>query len=656
MRHVIIGTAGHIDHGKSALVRALTGTDPDRLKEEKDRGITIDLGFAHWTTGDLTFSFVDVPGHERFVKNMLAGVGGFDAVVLVIAADESVMPQTREHFEICRLLRVPHGLIALTKADLADEEMLEIARIEARELTHGSFLEAAPIVAVSSRTGQGLQPFRDALVQLASRVPPRETGGLARLPIDRAFSVKGFGTVVTGTLVSGRVAVDQAVAVLPAGRDAKVRGVQVHGEKETAAVAGQRVAVNLGGIELDEVGRGDSLITPGTLRPSRVIDVRLEVVASARPIKHGARVRFHQGTSEVLGRVALASIVGAEAPEEGAAPLPAGAEVRPGSQAYARLRLESAAVLSRGDRFILRAYSPPVTVGGGEVLDPHPDRGAIRTALARRRFERLDPEVGGEARGPSAVDRAIEAMASERGSAGLPVGMLVTRAGVQPADVQAAIDRLTAARAVERAGNTLVAPAALEALGGDVLRLLAEHHRAEPLSEGRPREEVRERAFARAGEGVFERVIGDLAAAGKVTGRERLALSSHRVALSGEEDRARQVIDAVFREAGLKPLDPAGVATSCGLAPDVVDRVTRLLLRQRTLVKLDTLLFHEQALDRLKREMTALKETSAGGPARIDVATFKERYGISRKFAIPLLEYLDRERITRRVGDGRILI
>jgi selenocysteine-specific elongation factor len=660
MRHLIIGTAGHIDHGKSALVRALTGTDPDRLKEEKDRGITIDLGFAHWTSGDLTFSFVDVPGHERFVKNMLAGVGGFDAVVLVIAADESVMPQTREHFEICRLLRVRHGLIALTKSDLADEEMLEFARIEARELTEGSFLADAPIVPVSSKTGEGLDGFRAALVDLASQVPRRGASGVARLPIDRAFSVKGFGTVVTGTLVSGRVAADEDLALLPSGRRVKVRGVQVHGAKEAGAVAGQRVALNLGGVELDDVGRGDSLVTPDTLEPTRMLDARLEVVASARPLKHGARVRFHQGTSEVIGRVALAAILGPDGrPEEEGAEVATGAEVAAGRQAYARLRLESPAVLSRGDRFILRAYSPPLTVAGGEVLDPQPDRGPIRTATARRRFCRLDPESApgqtAEARQP-AVARAIETMVAERGRTGLPVSRLVTRAGVEPAGVPALVERLAAAGIASRAGDTLVSPGVLEQLSHDVLQLLGDHHRAEPLSEGLPREEVRERTFGRAGDGVFERVVADLETAGKVTGRNRLALSSHRLALSGEEERARRAIDAAFRDAGLKPPDPSAVASECGLALDVVDRVTQLLLRQKTLVKLDTLLFHERSLQQLKREMSALKSAAGSGPAKIDVATFKERYGVSRKFAIPLLEYLDRERITRRVGDSRVLI
>ncbi len=293
---------------------ALTGTDPDRLKEEKARGITIDLGFAHWTTDEFAFSFVDVPGHERFVKNMLAGVGGIDAVVLVVAADESVMPQTREHFEICRLLGVPAGLIAITKADLADADTIELVAMEVRDLVAGSFLADAPVVALSARTGVGLAEFREALVALGRRSRSRSSSGFVRMPIDRAFSVKGFGTVVTGTLLSGRVGVDDELALLPGERHVKVRGVQVHGETAALGQAGQRVALNLGGIDLDAIGRGDSLLTSGTLTPTRMLDARLQVVSSVGALRHGARVRFHQGTSETLGRVAVAAVLGVDRP------------------------------------------------------------------------------------------------------------------------------------------------------------------------------------------------------------------------------------------------------------------------------------------------------------------------------------------------------
>src|SRR5256885_1270434 len=301
-RSVVVGTAGHIDHGKSALVRALTGTDPDRLKEEKARGITIDLGFAHQVIDGTNFAFVDVPGHERFVKNMLAGVGGIDMVVLVVAADESVMPQTREHFDICRLLRVPTGLIALTKTDLADADMLELARMEVRELVAGSFLEGTPIVPLSSKTGEGIDALRAALSDMSRTADARADRGVARLPIDRVFSMKGFGTVVTGTLVSGRIAVDDELLVAPGERRVKVRGVEVHGDKQRHAVAGQRSAINLAGIEVDDVHRGQALVTAGAFEQTRLADATLELLPDAKPLKHGPRVRFHQGTAEPLRR------------------------------------------------------------------------------------------------------------------------------------------------------------------------------------------------------------------------------------------------------------------------------------------------------------------------------------------------------------------
>src|SRR6266511_1274915 len=302
-KSVVVGTAGHIDHGKSALVLALTGTDPDRLKEEKARGITIDLGFAHQEIGGVHVAFVDVPGHERFVKNMLAGVGGIDLVVLVVAADESVMPQTREHFDICRLLRVPAGLIALTKSDLADADTLELAQMEIRELVAESFLEGAPIVPVSAKTGDGLDAFRDAILEVSAKTATRAADAVARLPIDRVFSMKGFGTVVTGTLVSGRIRVDDELVAEPGGRRLKVRGVQVHGRKEAEAVAGQRAAINLSGVDVADLTRGQALVTPDAFETTRLADATLELLPGVKPLKQGARVRLHQGTAEILARV-----------------------------------------------------------------------------------------------------------------------------------------------------------------------------------------------------------------------------------------------------------------------------------------------------------------------------------------------------------------
>ena len=654
MKHVVIGTAGHIDHGKSALVRALTGTDPDRLKEEKARGITIDLGFAHYQARETNFAFVDVPGHERFVKNMLAGASGIDCVLLVIAADESVMPQTREHFDICRLLHVAGGVVALTKVDLVDAEAVELVRLEARELIGGSFLEGAPVVPVSANTEVGLPELRTALAGAARDVLGRSETGPARLPIDRAFSVKGFGTVVTGTQVSGRIGVDSELVVLPSNRRVKVRGVQVHGRKQPFVGAGQRAAVNLGGIEVTEVSRGDTLATPGCFRMTRRFDAVIELLSSARPLRHGARVRFHQGTSEVLGRVAVAGSVPLPNPAQAAA-RGAGAvgttEIRPGARAYVRIRLERPAVLTRGDRYIVRAYSPPITIAGGSVLDPQPPRGGVRSSATGTRFQRLD-DVGRSERG---LAEAVGAMIDEREIAGLSVAALTSRAGVTPDAVDKLVRRLVEQGRAVHAGDVLVAPGVLAGLTQRLLEEVGAYHRAEPLLEGLPREEARERLFRRADPAVFDRVLQDLVAARQLVAQDRLALTSHELSLSEDETHARNTIERVLRAAGLRPPDLASLLVAAGLEPAVTDRMIRLLVRQKVLVRVETLLFHSDALQRLKEEVIALKAAS-GERATIDVSAFKARHEISRKFAIPLLEYLDRERITRRVGEVRVVI
>jgi selenocysteine-specific elongation factor len=626
--NLIVGTAGHIDHGKSSLVLALTGTDPDRLKEEKARGITIELGFAHTDENGVTLSFVDVPGHERFVKNMLAGVGGMDVVMLVIAADESVMPQTREHFEICRLLQVPSGLVVLTKADLVDEETLELVRLEVRDLVAGSFLEGAPVLAVSARTGAGIPELRSTLAAMATGVRTRSSAGDPRLPVDRVFSMRGFGTVVTGTLVAGHVAVDDELNLLPSGRAIKVRGVQMHGQKQDVATAGHRAALNLGGVDVHDVARGETLARTDSLTVTRRLDATLDLLRDAKPLRHGARVRFHQGTSEVLGRVAVSGE----------------AEIKPGTSSFVRIRLESPAVLTRGDRFILRSYSPPATIAGGSVLDPAPPRTGVRTAAGRTRFARLS----------AAGDEPLQALIDEAGVEGLPAAALVSRLGLRSNESEAAVARLSASGAVIRAGHVVVARAVAAKLKTALVAALADYHKKNPLVEGMPREEARERFFARAPQPVFDVIVGELVAEKAIVARDRLALTSHKLALSDEEARARDVIEKGYRDGGLKPPDGQALATLAGVKPDVVDRVTMLLVRQKVLARVDELVFHEAALRNLKEEVRALRQ--GGQAATIDVATFKDRFGITRKFAIPLLEYLDRERVTRRVGDTRQII
>ena len=622
MRSIVVGTAGHIDHGKSSLVLALTGTDPDRWKEEKDRGITIDLGFAHFEHEGVNVAFVDVPGHEKFVRNMLAGAGGIDAVLLVVAADESVMPQTREHFEICRLLQVKAGLVALTKADLVDDDTAQLCRLEVRDLVKGSFLEGAPVVAVSSRTGAGLDGLRRELAATAMKVPQRPADGVARLPIDRAFSMRGFGTVVTGTLVSGAVKPDDTLALLPAGRTTKVRGMQVHGRAADAARAGQRTAVNVAGLEVGDVSRGDVLCAPGAFEPGRRADLQVEMLAAAPPLKHGSRVRFHQGTSELLGRVSIAL-----------------------DSRYVRIRFEKPAVLTRGDRFILRAYSPPATIGGGTVLDPQPPRGAVRTSPARARFDRLAADVT-----PGA---AVMAFIEEKGIAGLPRESLISRAGLSPSISAVVAGELTSTGKVTAVGNSLVASSVVDERADALVKTVAAYHQAEPLAPGIAREEARTRLFEHAAPDLFEQVVMRLECEGRLVARDTLAAAGRTMSLSGDETRAREALQSAFKVSGLAPPDARTAASAAGVDEAVSERMLKLLIREKVLVRLDQLLFHADALERLKSDVRARK--SAGDP-RLDVAVFKERYGISRKFAIPLLEYLDRERVTRRVGDGRVIL
>jgi selenocysteine-specific elongation factor len=620
-RSIVIGTAGHIDHGKSALVRALTGTDPDRLKEEQARGITIDLGFAHTSIAGDDIAFVDVPGHERFVKNMLAGAGGIDAVLFVVAADESVMPQTREHFAICRLLGVRAGVIALTKIDLADPDIIELAMMDVRELAAGSFLSAAPVVPVSAKTGAGLDDLRRALASMSERIPERAVVGLPpRLPVDRVFSMRGFGTVVTGTLTSGTLRADDELVLLPRGRRVKVRGLQVHGQARDHATAGRRVAVNLGGVERTDVERGDTLTAADAFEVTRRIDVRLEMLADAPELKHGARVRFHHGTTEVLGRVAL------------------------GPDRFARIRLEGPAVLTRGDRFVLRSYSPPNTIGGGVVLDPAPARTPLRTAAGAARFARLDANPAD----------AIGAFAHERGASGLTFRDMARRAGVSEAAAAALARQLEARGAARVIADRLFETAVVAGLEKRLLDLVAAHHAAHPLSEGVPRQEIRERLFARAAPELFERVIDSLTTSGRITGRESLALPGAGLSLSAEEARAQEALARIYREARLAPPDLAAAAATAGIPPGIAERMAKLLVRQKMLMKLDTLFFHADALAELRREIEGMKRAEAA--PRVDVAAFKVRFGLSRKYAIPLLEWLDRERVTRRVGDARVVL
>jgi selenocysteine-specific elongation factor len=637
-RSIVIGTAGHIDHGKSALVRALTGIDPDRLKEERERGITIDLGFAHCDIDGLDVAFVDVPGHERFIRNMLAGATGIDAVMLVVSAEESIKPQTREHFAICRLLGVESGLVALTKADLVDEDALELARLEIAELVAGTFLEGHPVLSVSSLTGVGLGELRRAMRGIADGARSRDEGGPVRLPIDRVFTVRGFGTVVTGTLVSGTMATGGELMLTPQGRTVKIRGLQVHGSDRRSAVAGERVAVNLGGVEASAVARGDSLVTPGSLAPSRVLDAIVTTLGDARPLGHDAPIRFHQGTSEILGRLSVAHVVDSARREE----------VAPGQSAYVRVRLSGPAVVTRGDRFILRRDSPSETVAGGRVLDPAPERGRIRSDAALARWTALGDQPEGNSR-----DGGVMQFVRERGTAGHDFGRLVSRAGGDRRALEDWLSRAVDEHRVVAVGDVVMTVEAARALKDQVLEVLSAYHEREAQSEGMARGEIRARLSKRIKTAVVDWALACLEASRLVRVGERIALETHRVVSTADDRAAMARIESMCLDAGLAAPDASALKAAVTVGTGAFDRLVVSLLRDRVLVKISDLLFHEQTLARLRHDVSRLK---ASGQLELEVNQFKARFNVTRKYAIPLLEYLDRERITRRLGDRRVIL
>lgn len=570
---------------------------------------------------------MDVPGHERFVRNMLAGAHGIDALVLVVAADESVMPQTREHFHIVRLLGIPRGLVVLTKCDLADEETQALVELEARELVAGSFLEGASVLRVSAQTGLGLPKLRGALLALAGETPPRNSQGLLRLPLDRVFSMRGFGTVATGTLIGGELSVGDEVVALPSGHRARVRGLQVHGETVERAPAGSRTAVNLGGIERRDLDRGHVLTAPGTLTPTSMIDVDLTLLDSARALGDGSRVRVHLASAEVLARVRLLE----------------GRTLEPGQQALAQLRLESPAVAGRGDRLILRSYSPMDTIGGALVVDPGPPR---RKAADREHVRRL--------RSAGTTPDAARALVEEAGPSGLSIPELAARVTVIRPALEEALEAVAEVVTLEADPPVVVSRSALGELGQEVLDVLGRHHDDKPLEPGMPREELRTRVFSQAPAASFDWVLRALEGDGSARlAPDSVALASHEVRLSAGEEEAREALVDAAQAAGLSGVELRAVAEKTGGDTGVLDRVARVLIREGLLARVGgTLLVDGEALETLKKDV---RDRWPAG-SRLDVAGVKELTGLSRKYVIPLLEYLDRERVTRRSGGDRVVL
>lgn len=634
MKAVIVGTAGHIDHGKSALVRALTGVDPDRLAEEKRRGITIDLGFANLDlTGpggeDIRIGFVDVPGHERFVRNMLAGVGGIDVVLLVIAADESIKPQTREHFDICRMLGLQRGITVITKSDMVDAETLDVVRMEVVDFLKGSFLDPArsPVVAVSSKTGAGLDQLKDELARLAAEAPAKDSTAVFRLPIDRVFTMKGFGTVVTGTLISGTVHKEQEVQVHPGGKLVRVRGVQVHGAAAEQAIAGQRTALNLAGIDTTELARGMMLTPPQLFRPTRHIGVALDLLRSAKPLRDRARLHFHSFTAETIATVSLL----------GAKQLP------PGEAALARLTLDDPLLLMPGDRFIVRQFSPVITIGGGRILDAAEPP---RRAKAGERLAFL------QATAQASPENSLLARVSRRLDDGLSPPDAVAETGLLPAKIEQLAEALAKAGRVVRFDDLLLSKSIVDSLRERMSASVEQFHKSNPLVQGISKEQLRETLDLR--QEVFRGALEGLVRDRKLTANGEIVHAAGKgVALRDEEAVSKAQIERAFAAAGLKVPLLKEVLASLPVDKTRAQKIVTLLLRDRVLVKLgDELVFHRDALEMLRRQIAAQKAKTP----KLNVGEFKDLFGITRKHAIPLLEYLDRERLTRRVGDERVIL
>ena len=631
MKSIIVGTAGHIDHGKTALVKALTGIDADRLQEEKRRGITIDLGFAHaeliGPSGEkLRFGFVDVPGHERFVRNMLAGVGGIDLVLLVIAADEGIKPQTREHFDICRLLGIRHGITVLTKSDTVDADTLEVVRLEVAEFLSGSFLENSPIVPVSALKSTGLDELIRQLVRIAGALPMRDPAAITRLPIDRVFSMKGFGTVVTGTLIAGTIRKEDEVQLFPSGQKVRVRGVQVHGASTDKAAAGERTALNLAGVDKDDLQRGMVLAWPGLLQTSSRIDVQLSLLHSAKPLKNGSRVHLHAFASETIAMINLLGIK----------------QLKPGAEGFAQLRLSSPLLLVPGDRFIIRQFSPVITIGGGVALDAFP----IAKQKADDRQRMLKTQAAG------GQEQILMERIARRGASGISFESLVKETGWTIDKIRAQIDESNKNGTTAKIGNYLLTSAAVTNLKKSLLSTLEVFQTQNPLSPGMNQQTLREKF--RIDAEVLSALIAQLSKEGKVeTAGDIVHLRGRGVVMKDEEAESRKVIERTFATAGLKV--PALKDVIAGLKIDKTraQKLVTLMLRDKVLIKVsDDLVFHQAALTDLRKNLAAQKSMSP----KIDVGKFKDMTGVSRKYAIPLLEYLDRERVTKRIGDERVIL
>ncbi len=622
-RYVILGTAGHIDHGKSALVRALTGTDPDRLKEEKERGITIDLGFAELDCRDgLRVGIVDVPGHERLIKNMLAGAGGIDIVLMVIAADEGIMPQTREHLDICNLLRVKRGMIALTKSDLVDEEWLELVRDEIKDFVKDTFLEDAETIPVSSKTGENIDLLKETIRDIALTVEQKTINGIFRLPVDRIFTLRGFGTVITGTAISGSISLDKPVEVLPQGIITRVRGLQSHGETLKRAYAGQRVAINLQGVSKEEVRRGDVVTVPGRIKTTRIIDASLELLKdiSISKLKNRSLVHFHTGTSELTGRIIIYDKN----------------ELKPGDKAYCQFRFKVPVTVMAGDRYIIRRFSPLLTIGGGEILDISPRR--------TKRDRKID-DLGTFEQGGLKEKLSLKILQS--GLNGITQDELIGWVGAEIPEIRSTINSLSRYNLIIHSEGRIIHKDVVEEFSKRAVSILGAFHKDNPLKPGIAKEALRA-IFKGLDPRIFEsllRLVKDI-----IIEKDILRLNTFKISLSEDKKVIKELILKVLEQSGFQPPSKDDLAKSVSVRPQEANELLKIMASEKSLVRInDSIYIPRDGYEKMIRGLEDFFSTRD----EMTVGEFRDILKTSRKYALPFLEYLDSNRITMRVGEVR---
>jgi len=634
LKQIVLGTAGHIDHGKTSLIKALTGIETDRLKEEKARGITIELGFASMDLpSGQHLGIVDVPGHEKFVKNMVAGVTGIDMVAMVIAADEGVMPQTREHMEICSLLGVRFGLVVLTKVDMVDEEWLELVIEDIRGFIQDSFLEDAPIVPVSSHTGQGLLELKKAMDKIAEQIPDRTSSGLFRLPVDRVFTMKGFGTVITGTVASGSIRIGDAIMIYPSGVTSKVRGIQVHNMSTEEASSGMRTAINFQGLEKAAINRGEVVSVPDGLRNSHLLDARMHYLASnKKPLKNRTRIRLHTGTCEIMGNLILLE----------------NDTLDPGDTTVVQIRLESPMACVKDDRFVIRSYSPVRTIAGGGILNPFPQK-----------HKRLKQDIIQGLKGLLEDDlpAMISFHVSQAGYNGLAFNDLKLMTNMPEKKLNTAVSSLLSKKEIvqiDKESRTYIHGGTFETLNQTAKDYLLTYHGVNPLKEGMPKGELKSKFPPDLGGKLYNLMLNHLCSEGSlVQDGDMVRLDGHTVALKVDQEELKKKILGAYKDSDTAPPYFKALVEELGVSPAQAKDVLMVLVNEKMLVKVkDDLYFHTLAIEGVQKNLVDFLMKNQ----EIDAPGFKDLTGgLPRKLLIPLLEYFDKKNVTIRVGDTRQL-